>query len=322
MKTPIAGSQPADIPAAGPVCRYPGCGSPARSRAGDGPGAPPRYCGQAVAEDRGRDGTAEVIHSALTAFRRRQELAGQAPGSSDGGRPVTAAITRAGAIRDDTIAAVTTLAGQLETVLGQLAGISTQLAAATPEAAEAQAETARTQAAADTAAARAELARQAAITSAARQDEAEARAAADQAITAMNDARAARQAAGTQAAAHQAAAVQARDQAAQDAAGAAAAILTAQQQAQQIRDDAQAAITAARAERDTALAAAAAATARADQALAQATAIREDHARHHAELAAAHQQQLDTLTTTITDLRQHLEQARTAADAERSQRQH
>ena len=73
-------------PADAATCRYPGCGNPARARAGDGPGAPPRYCGQAVAEDRGGHGIAEVTHTALTAFRRRQELAGQASGP-DARRP-------------------------------------------------------------------------------------------------------------------------------------------------------------------------------------------------------------------------------------------
>ena len=78
---PAAGRPGAAVPAPAPAtCRYPGCGHPARTRAGDGPGAPPRYCGQAVAEDRGEHGTAEVTHTALTAFRRRQELAGQDSG--------------------------------------------------------------------------------------------------------------------------------------------------------------------------------------------------------------------------------------------------
>ena len=72
---PAAGQQPGTVPAPAPAtCRYPGCGHPARTRAGDGPGAPPRYCGLTVAEDRGEHGTAEVTHTALTAFRRRQEL--------------------------------------------------------------------------------------------------------------------------------------------------------------------------------------------------------------------------------------------------------
>ena len=75
-----AGQQDTVPAAAAGTCRYPGCGNPARARDGDGPGAPPRYCGRTVAEDRGQHGTAEVTHTALTAFRRRQELAGADPG--------------------------------------------------------------------------------------------------------------------------------------------------------------------------------------------------------------------------------------------------
>ena len=117
---PGAAGQQDAMPAAAGTCRYPGCGHPARARAGDGPGAPPRYCGRAVAEDRGEHGTAEVTHTALTAFRRRQELAGADPGS-DNGRPLTTAITRAAAIRDDVLAAITRLTGQLDGALGQIA---------------------------------------------------------------------------------------------------------------------------------------------------------------------------------------------------------
>ncbi|HEX9229233.1 MAG TPA: hypothetical protein VF885_21735, partial [Arthrobacter sp.] len=76
----------------------------------------------------------------MTAFRRRAQLAGQ-PGHA---RPVTAAITRAGTIRDDALAAMTRLSGQLTAALDQLSGLGTQLAAAAdPEAAEALAELAR-----------------------------------------------------------------------------------------------------------------------------------------------------------------------------------
>ena len=139
-------------PAAAGACRYPGCGHPARARAGDGPGAPPRYCGRTVAEDRGEHGAAEVTHTALTAFRRRQELAGADPGN---GRPLTTAITRAAAIRDDALAAITRLSAQLDGTLGQLGAVAAQLAAASPEAAEAQAEAVRAETAAGLEAARA-----------------------------------------------------------------------------------------------------------------------------------------------------------------------
>jgi colicin import membrane protein len=160
-------------------CRYPGCPNPAR--ASDAPGRPPGYCGQDVPED--RDGTPVLVrHTAMTAFRRRQLLSGQ-PGD---GRPVTAAISRAGAIRDDALAAMTRLAGQLAAALDQLAVLGEQLsAAADPEAAEAQAEAVRAETAAQVEHARAETAGHAAARHAADLDAAEARQAAAEAITMM-----------------------------------------------------------------------------------------------------------------------------------------
>lgn len=160
-------------------CRYPGCGNPAR--ASDAPGRPPGYCGQDVPED--RDGTPVLVrHTAMTAFRRRAQLSGQ-PGDS---RPVTSAITRAGAIRDDALAAMTRLSGQLAAALDQLAALGEQLAAAAdPEAAEAQAEAVRAEAAAQLEHARAEAASHAAARRAAELDAAEARQAAAEAITMM-----------------------------------------------------------------------------------------------------------------------------------------
>jgi hypothetical protein len=160
-------------------CRYPGCPNPAR--ASDAPGRPPGYCGQDVPED--RDGTAILVrHTAMTAFRRRAQLSGQ-PGD---GRPVTAAITRAGAIRDDALAAMTRLSGQLAAALDQLAVLGEQLsAAADPEAAEAQAEAVRAETAAAVEHARAETAGHAAARHAAELEAAEARAAAAEAITMM-----------------------------------------------------------------------------------------------------------------------------------------
>ncbi|HET9080629.1 MAG TPA: hypothetical protein VFO01_08935 [Trebonia sp.] len=160
-------------------CRYPGCPNPAR--ASDAPGRPPGYCGQDVPED--RDGTAVLVrHTAMTAFRRRAQLAGQ-PGD---GRPVTAAISRAGAIRDDALAAMTRLSGQLAVTIDQLAVLGEQLAAAAdPEAAEAQAEAVRAETAAAVEHARAETAGHAAARHAAELEAAEARAAAAEAITMM-----------------------------------------------------------------------------------------------------------------------------------------
>lgn len=160
-------------------CRYPGCPNPAR--ASESPGRPPGYCGQEVPED--RDGTPVLVrHTAMTAFRRRERLAGQ-PGD---GRPVTAAITRAGAIRDDALAAMTRLSGQLAAAVDQLAVLGEQLAAAgDPEAAEAQAEAVRAETAAAVEQARAEAAGHAAARQAAELDAAEARAAAAEAVTMM-----------------------------------------------------------------------------------------------------------------------------------------
>jgi chromosome segregation ATPase len=326
---PAAGQQqPGTVPAAAPAtCRYPGCGNPARTRAGDGPGAPPRYCGQAVAEDRGEHGAAEVTHTALTAFRRRQELSGADAGGADAGQPVTAAIARAAAIRDDALTAITRLSAQLEGVLSQLGGIGAQLAAAaSPEAAEAQIEAVRAQTTADLETARAELARQVTLTHAARDSETEARQAAAQAITAMETARAAQAGAEAAAAAQAETARHAQAQAGQARAAADAAITAAAQaardQASQLQAEAKAAITAARSERDTALAGAAAATAHAQDARDQLTRLRDDHDRHAAGTAAAHQGQLAALGDTITELRQRLHRAEADTAAERAERQH
>jgi len=322
---PGAAGQPDAVPAAAGTCRYPGCGHPARARAGDGPGAPPRYCGRTVAEDRGEHGTAEVTHTALTAFRRRQELAGADPGSGSN-QPVTTAISRAAAIRDDVLAAITRLAGQLDGTLGQLGAVAAQLAAASPEAAEAQAEAVRAETAAGLEAARAELAGQAARAHAAQAETAEARTAAAQAITAMEAAQAARADAELRADAAAAAQAEASGQAAQARADAEAAVTAAGQaareQAAQAQAEAAAAITTARAERDTALAAATAADARHQAARDQLTQLRDDHERHAAALAAAHQAQLGALEETITGLRSRLQRAEADADAGRAERQH
>ena len=160
---------------------------------GQGPGRAgtrPGYCEQEVPEDRG-DGTPVLVrHTAMTAFRRRGQLAGQ-PG---GDRPVTAALSRAGAIRDDAIAAMSRLGTQLSAALDQLTALGAQLAAAGDvEAAEAQAEAVRAQTAAQVEQARAETAAQAVARHAAELDAAEARAAAAQAITAADAEAAARQ---------------------------------------------------------------------------------------------------------------------------------
>ncbi len=172
------------------VCRYPGCASPARVKDPAAPGPRPGYCEQEVPGDRG-DGTPVLVrHTAMTAFRRRQQLAGQ-PGQD---RPVTAAVSRAAAIRGDALAAMSRLGAQLSAALDQLAVLGGQLAAAgDAEAAEAQAEAVRAETAAQLEQARAETASQAVARHAAELDAAEARAATAQAITAMQAEAAARQ---------------------------------------------------------------------------------------------------------------------------------
>src|SRR5215469_17344740 len=76
------------------TCAYPGCGNEPRP-AEEGAGARPKYCGQP-------DPLTGKPHTALTAFRRRQELARQGSGAAepeDLGRPVTMATARAGELR-------------------------------------------------------------------------------------------------------------------------------------------------------------------------------------------------------------------------------
>jgi hypothetical protein len=273
------------------TCRYPGCAGPARVKDPAAPGPRPGYCEQEVPEDRG-DGTAVLVrHTAMTAFRRRQQLAGQ-PG---GDRPVTAAVSRAAAIRDDALAAMSRLGAQLPAALDQLAVLGAQLAAAgDPEAAEAQVEAVRAETAAQLEQARAETASQAVARHAAGLDAAEARAAAAQAITAMHAEAAARQHA---------------EQRADDAGRA----LDHERQAAAARiAEAEEAATAARAEREAAVAAAG--QARADAARARET----DQQRHDAALAAA-AAQLAAANDTIAGLRGQLARDQAALDRERAE---
>ena len=273
------------------TCRYPGCASPARGKDPAAPGPRPGYCEQEVPEDRGDGTPALVRHTAMTAFRRRGQLTGQ-PGQD---QPVTAALSRAAAIRDDTIAAMSRLGAQLSAALDQLAALGTQLAAAgDPEAAEAQAEAVRAQTAAQIEQARAETAAQAVARHAAELDAAEARAAAAQAITAADAEAAARQ--------HAEQRARDADRALHDEQRAAAARIA----------EAEQALTAARVERDAVVAAAG--QARADTARAR----EQDQQRHAAELAAT-AAQLAAANDTITTLRQQLARTETALDRERAE---
>src|SRR5260370_494332 len=129
---PGAAGQQDAAPAATGTCRYPGCGHPARARAGDGPGAPPRYCGRTVAEDHGEHGTAEVTHTALTAFRRRQELAGaDATPAREAAKAARAEADARAAAADDDRAATLQQAGQVRAdAAGQVAQAQAEAQAA------------------------------------------------------------------------------------------------------------------------------------------------------------------------------------------------
>jgi hypothetical protein len=257
------------------TCRYPGCGNPARARDDGAQGRRPGYCDQEAAED--RDGTSVLVrHTPLTAFRRRAQLAGQ----PDDGRPVTTAISRAGVIRDDALAAMTRLGGQLAAAQDQLAVHGEQLAAAEPQAAAAQAEADRAETAARLEHARAETAGHAAARHAADLDAAEARAAAAEAITMME----------AQAAAREHADQQAR--AAVSALGSERAAHAAE-------------LAAARAERDAALAAAD------DARRGTARQLEQERQQHHGALTAA--------DSAIAALREQLARADTALDRERAE---
>ncbi len=277
--------------AAPATCRYPGCASPARDKEPAVPGPRPGYCEQEVPEDRG-DGTAALVrHTAMTAFRRRQQLAGQ----PDQDRPVTAAVSRAEAIRDDALAAMSRLGAQLSAALDQLAVLGAQLAAAGDlEAAEAQAEAVRAETAAQLEQARAETASQGVARHAAELDAAEAHAAAAQAITAMQAEATARQ--------HAEQRARDADRALHDERRAAAARIA----------EAEQTTAAARAERDTTVAAAE--TARADAARAR----EQDQHRHDAALAAA-TAQLAAANDTIAALRDQLARDQAALDRERAE---
>ncbi len=266
------------------TCRYPGCANPARLKDTDAPGRRPGYCEQEVPEDRGDGITVLARHTAMTAFRRRGQLAGQ-PVSD---RPVTAAVSKAAVIRDDAVAAMTRLAGQLTAALDQLAALGEQLAAAAdPEAAEAQAEAIRAGAAAQIEQARAEAASQASARHAAGLDAAEARAAAAEALAAMDQA------------------ARAREQAEAAARDATQGLRDTRQAAEARAAAAEAAVTAARAE---------AQAARRDAA----RQLEQDQQRHAAELAAA-TTRLDAAETTITSLREQLTHAQAALDRERAE---
>ena len=148
------------------TCKYPGCENEPRA-ADDGAGAKPKYCGRP-------DPLTGKPHTALTAFRRRQELTrqGGAAEAEDLGRPVTMATARAAELRNGIRADMTALTGKLTDLAAQLDR------AADPEAAAAQVEAVQAEAAQQVADAQAETAREAQRRQQAEADAEEARSAA------------------------------------------------------------------------------------------------------------------------------------------------
>ena len=130
-------------------CAYPGCENEPRA-AEDVVGAKPKYCEQP-------DRVTGKPHSALTAFRRRQELSRQGgpAEAEDLGRPVTMATARAAELRKGIRADMAALTGKLADLAAQLDR------AADPEAAAAQVEAVQAEAAEQVDGARAETAREA-----------------------------------------------------------------------------------------------------------------------------------------------------------------
>src|SRR5438552_12175649 len=159
------------------VCAYPGCEREPRPGE-DGAGARPKYCGQP-------DPVSGKPHTALTAFRRRQELARQGDGGAEAedlGRPVTMATARAAELR-------TGIRNDMATLTARLTELAVQLErAADPEAAAAQVEAVQAEAAEQVADARADVAREAQRRQQAEADADEARGAAVEADTHLAEA--------------------------------------------------------------------------------------------------------------------------------------
>ena len=95
------------------TCAYPGCENEPRT-AEDGAGAKPKYCGQP-------DPLTGKPHTALTAFRRRQELRQDGTAEAeDLGRPVTMATARAAELQRGIQADIAGLTGKLAGLVEQL----------------------------------------------------------------------------------------------------------------------------------------------------------------------------------------------------------
>lgn len=134
--TPPATS-PADAIALVVTCGYPGCENEPRP-ARTGRGSKPRYCEQPDPET-GRP------HTALTAFRRKQELRREAglPTPDDHGVPVTTATTEAAELYRRARATAASQAADWAAIADRLDTITD------PQAAEAEIETVRTRASAE-----------------------------------------------------------------------------------------------------------------------------------------------------------------------------
>src|SRR5580692_5065908 len=146
-------------------CAYPGCENEPRA-AEDGAGAKPKYCGQP-------DVLTGKPHTALTAFRRRQELRQDGAAETDDlGRPVTMATARAAELRKGIRADMAALTGKLTELTAQLDR------AADPEVAAAQVEAVQAEAAEQLGHAQAEVTREAQRRQQAETDAEEARSAA------------------------------------------------------------------------------------------------------------------------------------------------
>jgi colicin import membrane protein len=290
------------------TCAYPSCDR--EPRAGeDRAGAKPKYCGEP-------DPLTGKPHTALTAFRRRQEqarLAGGAAHPADLNRPVTMATARAAELSAAVRADITALTGRLTDLVAQLD------AAADPEAAAAQIEAVQAEAARQTASAHADATRAAQLRQQAEATAAEAFTAAEQADTQLTAALTAKTAA-------EQAAQAARDTAQAQIALAEQAAAERVRAAGQDRDTAvaeartQAAAAAARAqaaEQETARARQAAESAAAElnrvraAADRQAEQIRADATRERELLRQAHQGQIAALDDARTELRTRTEHAET-----------
>lgn len=318
------------------TCGYPDCANQPRP-ARDGAGARPKYCGLP-------DPVTGRPHSALTAFRRRQEaervIAGTPAQPDDLGRPVTMATARAAQLRDG-------IRDDVQSLLDKLTGALAQLErTADPEAAEAQLETVQAEAAEQIADTRAELARQTQRRQRAEADADEARTAALEADGCMQAAQVA-QAQAEQAAAHADTAARAaradadrevravREQA---EAQVATALADAARQVTAARADADAQIGQMRAERDTAtgdrdgaLQRAEQADRRADTQISRAVQaeqdargelerVRADAERERDTLRQGFEARIAALEQTRADLRARGERAESEADTERRER--